>query len=70
MPSCSWTTPRITAPISGRLGLRQVDKGNLVSSSDTNGLVVITQTQPISVVFTLPETQRPKCGPSWRPATR
>ena len=51
---------RITAPISGRLGLRQVDKGNLVSSSDTNGLVVITQTQPISVVFTLPETQLPE----------
>lgn len=50
---------RITAPISGRLGLRQVDRGNLVSSSDTNGLVVITQTQPISVVFTLPETQLP-----------
>lgn len=51
---------RITAPISGRLGLRQVDRGNLVSSSDTNGLVVITQTQPISVVFTLPETQLPE----------
>jgi len=50
---------RITAPISGRLGLRQVDKGNLVSTSDTTGLVVITQTQPISVVFTLPETQLP-----------
>ncbi|MGE8681306.1 MAG: MdtA/MuxA family multidrug efflux RND transporter periplasmic adaptor subunit [Achromobacter marplatensis] len=51
---------RITAPISGRLGLRQVDRGNLVSSSDTSGLVVITQTQPISVVFTLPETQLPE----------
>ncbi len=51
---------RITAPIDGRLGLRQVDRGNLVSSSDTNGLVVITQTQPISVVFTLPETQLPE----------
>jgi len=51
---------RITAPISGRLGLREVDRGNLVSSSDTNGLVVITQTQPISVVFTLPETQLPE----------
>lgn len=50
---------RITAPISGRLGLRQVDKGNLVSTGDTNGLVVITQTRPISVVFTLPETQLP-----------
>lgn len=51
---------RITAPISGRLGLRQVDRGNLVSSADTTGLVVITQTQPISVVFTLPETQLPE----------
>lgn len=51
---------RITAPISGRLGLRQVDRGNLVSSADTNGLVVITQTQPIAVVFTLPETQLPE----------
>ena len=51
---------RITAPISGRLGLRQVDQGNLVSSGDANGLVVITQTQPIAVVFTLPETQLPQ----------
>ena len=50
---------RITAPIAGRLGLRQVDRGNLVNTSDTTGLVVITQTQPISVVFTLPETQLP-----------
>ncbi len=53
------TYARITAPLTGRLGLRQVDQGNLVSSGDTNGLVVITQTQPISVVFTLPETQLP-----------
>lgn len=51
---------RITAPISGRLGLRKVDRGNLVSTSDTDGLVVITQTQPVSVVFTLPETQLPE----------
>ncbi|ARP96666.1 MdtA/MuxA family multidrug efflux RND transporter periplasmic adaptor subunit [Bordetella genomosp. 13] len=51
---------RITAPIDGRLGLRQVDQGNLISSGDTNGLVVITQTQPISVLFTLPETQLPQ----------
>jgi len=50
---------RITAPIGGRLGLRQVDQGNLVSGGDANGLVVITQTQPISVLFTLPETQLP-----------
>ena len=50
---------RITAPIDGRLGLRKVDQGNLVGTGDTDGLVVITQTQPISVLFTLPETQLP-----------
>ena len=49
----------ITAPISGRLGLRKVDRGNLIATSDTEGLVVITQTQPMSVTFTLPETQLP-----------
>ncbi len=54
------TYSNITAPISGRLGLRQVDQGNLVSSSDANGLVVITQTEPIAVVFSLPETQLPQ----------
>lgn len=46
---------RIEAPISGRLGLRQVDAGNLVRAGDAGGLVVITQTQPISVLFTVPE---------------
>jgi multidrug efflux system membrane fusion protein len=46
----------ITAPISGRLGLRQVDPGNMVHATDTNGIVVITQQQPIDVVFPLPET--------------
>jgi len=50
---------KITAPISGRLGLRMVDKGNIVKVSDANGIAVITQTQPISVVFTLPEDQVP-----------
>lgn len=50
----------ITAPLAGLTGLRQVDQGNLVASSDTNGVVVITQTDPISVLFTLPETQLPK----------
>jgi multidrug efflux system membrane fusion protein len=45
----------ITAPVSGRVGLRQVDLGNYVQTSDTNGIVVITQLQPISVVFVLPE---------------
>jgi multidrug efflux system membrane fusion protein len=49
------TYSRVTAPISGRLGLRQVDAGNIVHASDTNGIVVITQLQPITVVFTLPE---------------
>ena len=46
---------RITAPISGRVGLRQVDLGNIVHSSDTNGIVIITQVQPINVVFAIPE---------------
>jgi multidrug efflux system membrane fusion protein len=46
---------RIVAPISGRAGLRQVDAGNLVRASDSAGLVVITQTRPIAVVFTIPE---------------
>lgn len=47
---------RITAPISGRVGLRQVDLGNIVHSSDTNGIVTITQEQPINVFFSIPET--------------
>jgi multidrug efflux system membrane fusion protein len=46
---------RITAPITGRLGLRLVDQGNIVHASDANGLAVITQIHPIAVVFTLPE---------------
>ncbi|CAM5464365.1 MdtA/MuxA family multidrug efflux RND transporter periplasmic adaptor subunit [Eoetvoesiella caeni] len=48
---------QITAPISGRVGFRSVDEGNLVSTSSTTGLVVITQTQPISAIFTLPQSQ-------------
>jgi len=50
----------ITAPISGRVGLRLVDMGNIVHATDTNGMVVITQLQPISVIFTLPQDQLPK----------
>jgi membrane fusion protein, multidrug efflux system len=50
---------KVRAPIEGRLGLRQVDAGNLVSSNDANGLVVITQTRPISVIFTVPEGDLP-----------
>lgn len=46
---------QIRAPIAGRSGLRKVDVGNLLTANDPQGLVVITQTQPISVVFTLPE---------------
>ncbi len=50
---------RIVAPVSGRVGLRQVDQGNYVQTSDANGIVVITQLQPISVIFTLPEDRVP-----------
>jgi multidrug efflux system membrane fusion protein len=49
------TYARITAPVSGRVGLRQVDPGNYVTTGDTNGVVVITQLQPISVIFTTSE---------------
>ncbi len=45
----------ITAPVAGRVGLRQVDPGNYIQTSSTTGIVVITQLQPISVIFTLPE---------------
>ena len=54
------TYSRITAPISGRIGLRLVDAGNIVHASDTNGLLVITQLQPISVIFSLPQDQLPE----------
>ncbi len=50
---------RITAPVDGRVGLRQVDAGNYVTPADTNGIVVVTQIQPISVIFTLPEDRIP-----------
>ena len=50
---------RITAPVSGRVGLRLVDPGNFVQTTDTNGLVVITQLQPITVIFTIPEDNIP-----------
>ncbi len=50
---------RISAPISGRVGLRLVDAGNMVHATDTNGLLVITQLQPIAVLFSLPQDQLP-----------
>jgi multidrug efflux system membrane fusion protein len=53
------TYARVTAPISGRLGLRQVDPGNVVRASDANGLVVITQVQPIAMVFPIPQDNLP-----------
>ena len=49
------TYSKITSPIDGRVGLKQVDIGNIISSGDTTGIVILTQTQPIDVVFTLPE---------------
>jgi len=49
------TYTRITAPVSGRIGLRQIDVGNMVHASDPNGLLVITQLQPIAVIFSLPQ---------------
>lgn len=51
---------RIEAQISGRVGLRRVDAGNLIRANDTNGLVVITQTRPIAVLFTVPEVDLDK----------
>ena len=54
------TYARVTAPISGRVGLRQVDPGNVVHAADTTGLVVITQLQPITVIFPIPEDNVPR----------
>ena len=54
------TYARVTAPIGGRVGLRQVDPGNVVHASDTTGLVVITQLQPTTVIFPIPEDNVPR----------
>jgi multidrug efflux system membrane fusion protein len=48
---------RVTAPVSGRVGLKQVDLGNIVHAADSNGVVIITEMQPTNVVFSLPEDQ-------------
>jgi multidrug efflux system membrane fusion protein len=50
---------RITSPIAGRVGLRLVDPGNIVHAADTGGLVIVTQLQPITVIFTIPEDSIP-----------
>ena len=53
------TYSRITSPITGKIGLRLVDPGNIIHAADVNGLVVITQLQPITVVFPIPEDNLP-----------
>ncbi|ULX53222.1 efflux transporter periplasmic adaptor subunit [Cupriavidus taiwanensis] len=50
---------KIVAPVSGRIGLRQVDPGNIVNTGDTNGIALITQIQPIAVMYTIPEDNLP-----------
>ncbi|MAG64505.1 MAG: multidrug transporter subunit MdtA [Pseudomonadales bacterium] len=60
----SWT--RITAPLAGRLGLRKIDQGNLVTGSEAEGIVSITQMQPIAVNFTVPEVDVPALRSSFR----
>src|SRR6202165_6087866 len=52
--------PRLTSPIDGVAGIRQIDVGNIIRPSNTNGLVVVTQLHPISLIFTLPETSLPQ----------
>jgi multidrug efflux system membrane fusion protein len=51
---------KLTSPIAGVTGVRQVDVGNIIHPTDLNGLVVVTQIEPISVIFTLPETDLPE----------
>src|SRR5580692_10137250 len=51
---------RLTSPIDGVVGIRQIDVGNIISPSSANGLVVVTQVDPISLIFTLPETVLPQ----------
>jgi len=60
----------INAPITGRIGLRLVDPGNIVHASDANGLLVITQIQPISVIFTIAEDQLPSVADKMRAGQR
>jgi multidrug efflux system membrane fusion protein len=55
----------IVSPVTGRVGLRQVDPGNYVQTSDANGIVVVTELQPISVIFTLPEDSLPQVALQW-----
>jgi membrane fusion protein, multidrug efflux system len=59
----------ITAPFTGRVGLRQVDPGNIVHATDTNPMLILTQLQPIAVIFTLPEDQLPTVALHMKNAT-
>jgi len=61
---------RITAPLSGRIGLRLVDAGNMIRATDSNGLLVITQVQPVAVLFTIPEDNLPLVLEKLRGGTR
>jgi multidrug efflux system membrane fusion protein len=61
---------KITSPIDGRVGLRLVDPGNIVHATDTNGLLVITQVHPISVIFTIAEDQLPAVLQRYRAGQR
>src|SRR5579872_905937 len=59
----------ITAPFTGRVGLRQVDPGNIVHATDTNPMLILTQLHPIAVIFTLPEDQLPTVADHMKNAT-
>jgi multidrug efflux system membrane fusion protein len=59
----------ITAPFTGRVGLRQVDPGNIVHAADTNPMLILTQLQPIAVIFTLPEDQLPTVSEHMKSST-
>lgn len=59
----------ITAPFTGRVGLRQVDPGNIVHAADTNPMLILTQLQPIAVIFTLPEDQLPTVAKHMKTST-
>jgi multidrug efflux system membrane fusion protein len=64
------TYSKITAPIGGRVGLRLVDPGNIIHAADQKGLVVITQLEPIALVFTIPEDSLPQVLPQIRAGRR
>jgi membrane fusion protein, multidrug efflux system len=59
----------ITAPFTGRVGLRQVDPGNIVHAADTNPMLILTQLQPIAVIFTLPEDVLPRVADQMKHGT-